>query len=111
MRNEIKDIKKAHVNLMNMKDHQIRELRQKVAWYEQVIEDIKRDIDIYRCDCLLSLAEQDEKCKQCTAVTFNSVRHIIDKNLKETDDIEEQNPTPGRKHFGSLYRLRKESED
>lgn len=87
MRNEIKDIKKAHVNLMNMQDHQIRELRQKVAWYEQAIENIKRDINVYQVDCLLSLDEQDEKCRQCTAVTFNSVRHIIDMNLKKTDDI------------------------
>ena len=42
-------------------------------------------IGIYYSDCSLSIADNDEKCKKCNDITFNSVLNIIDKHIKEIE--------------------------
>lgn len=46
---------------------------------------VKDDIGIYYSDCFLSIADNDEKCKKCNDITFNSVLNIIDKHIKEIE--------------------------
>ncbi len=46
-----------------------------MAW-----ELVSSDIEIYEADCNLSIGD-DEHCKRCNQITFNSIRRIINKHL------------------------------
>lgn len=49
----------------------------------RALDDVRAEIVVYYGDCSLSLAENDEGCKNCTDTTFNSILNIIQKKMRE----------------------------
>lgn len=49
----------------------------------RALDDVRAEIVVYYGDCSLSLSENDERCKNCTDTTFNSILNIIQKKMRE----------------------------
>ena len=49
----------------------------------RALDDVRAEIVVYYGDCSLSLAENDERCKNCNDTTFNSILNIIQKKMRE----------------------------